>query len=136
MAASVRAHNRVSRKRRVERAPIIRVWAWPGKAATGSGGVCPAHYVAFSCPRGGLDRMVGLQLVFKRPTARESPKAMEPPAVSRFLYQANHRRRKNEYQGKFLQPKSVLSQCMAKSNNFRSLQPLGSLFSTPSLCFQ
>src|SRR5712672_352905 len=110
MAASVRAHNRVRRKPRVERAPIIRVWAWLGSVATGSGGVCPAHYVAFACPRGGLDRMVGLPLVFKRPAARESPKAMEPPAVSRFLYQANHRRIKyqanhrrikSEYQGEF-----------------------------------
>src|SRR5258705_13498472 len=39
--------------------------------------------------------------MFKRPAARESPKAMEPPAVSRFLYQANCRRRKSEYQGEF-----------------------------------
>jgi hypothetical protein len=80
--------------------------------------------------------MVGLQLAFKRPAARESPKAMEPPAVSRFLYQANHRRIKSEYQGEFLQPKSILSQCTAKPNNFSSLQPLGALFSTPSLYFQ
>jgi hypothetical protein len=52
---------------------------------------------------------MGLLLVFKRLTARESLKAMEPPAVSRFLYQANDRRRKSEYQGEFSQPKSVLS---------------------------
>jgi hypothetical protein len=75
---------------------------------------------------------MGLLLVFKRLTARESLKAMEPPAVSRFLYQANHRRIKSEYQGEFLQPKSVLSQCMAKSINFSILQPLGALFSSPS----
>src|SRR5882762_3765795 len=87
-------------------------------------------------PQRSVDRSVGLLLIFKRPAARESPKAMEPPAVSRFLYQANHRRRKSKYQGEFLQPKSVLSQRMAKSNNFISLQPLGALFSSPSLCFQ
>src|SRR5712671_3028278 len=134
MAASVRAHNRVRGKPRVERAPIIRVWAWLGSAATGSGGVCPAHYVAFSCQK--RIEAIGRLFTFKRPAARESPKAMEPPAVSRFLYQANHRRRKSEYQGEFLQPKSVVSQCMAKSNNFSSLQPLGALFPTPSFCFQ
>src|SRR5712672_2945737 len=81
MAASVRAHNRVRRKPRVERSPIIRVWAWLGSAATGSVGVCPAHYVAFSCPPGADRRAMGLLLVFKRLTARESLKAMEPPAV-------------------------------------------------------
>ena len=72
--------------------------------------------------------MVGLQLVFKRPAARESPKAMEPPAVSRFLY-------RDTIIGECNRNPFSLS-CMAKSSNFSNLQPLGALFSASSLCFQ
>src|SRR6266404_323338 len=71
--------------------------------------------------------MVGLQHVFKRPAARESPKAMEPPAVSRFLY-------RDTIIGECNRNPFSLS-CMAKSSNFSNLQPLGALFSASSLWY-
>src|SRR6267154_854466 len=83
MAASVRAHKRVSRKPRVERAPIIRVWAWLGSAATGSVGMCPAHYVAFSCPEVG--RPVGRAFAHL-PTASGSGEPKGNGAASRFPF--------------------------------------------------
>jgi hypothetical protein len=47
--------------------------------------MCPAYYLAVwlpGCPK------------IKRPAARESPKAMEPPAVSRVLYQGDYSEQK------------------------------------------
>src|SRR5882762_7440773 len=55
MAANARTQTNANHRPRVERAPIMRVWAWLDGAATSSKRMCPAHYVAFSCLKGGLE---------------------------------------------------------------------------------
>src|SRR5438445_8782067 len=85
IAASASAQSDARRNPRFARTPILRVWAGPGKRRNWLAGhvsaILRGVLAAWELGIGVASSLAEI----KRPAARESPKAMEPPAVSRFL---------------------------------------------------
>src|SRR5260370_30696223 len=74
------------RKRRLRSTPMLRVWASLWVAATGSVGMCRRYYWPFRGFGGTLLGFGATQTVSNGQRLGRAQRAMEPPAVSRFLY--------------------------------------------------